>query len=132
MLLATGALAAVFLAFAGTGSAGALFHQATGEIWMSGPSQYLSFNASDYGANSTLDRGTVTYTNFEYPGGLSCTASVLCATVDSNAGTARFMFQIPDGFPGLSGLYVVASVTDGAHPVPTTTPTGHRRESPGG
>jgi hypothetical protein len=40
------------------------FTQATGGIGMSSPSQYVSFNAFDYGA--TGDRGTINYTNFDY------------------------------------------------------------------
>lgn len=39
--------------------------KATGSIAMSSPMQYASFNAFDYGA--TGDRGTVTYTNFDFP-----------------------------------------------------------------
>jgi hypothetical protein len=39
------------------------FTHATGGIALSDPSQYVSFNAFDYGA--TGDRGTVAYTNFE-------------------------------------------------------------------
>lgn len=40
------------------------FTQATGSIGMSGPTQFASFNAFDYGA--TGDRGTVKYTNWDY------------------------------------------------------------------
>jgi hypothetical protein len=39
------------------------FKHATGSVWLSTPSQYVEFNAFDYGA--TGDRGTITYTNFE-------------------------------------------------------------------
>ncbi len=46
-------------------AAAPLFHQATGSIGLSSPSQYVSFTAFDYGL--TGDRGTVNYTNFEYP-----------------------------------------------------------------
>jgi hypothetical protein len=45
-------------------AAPANFTHATGGIGPSGPSQYVSFNAFDYGA--TGDRGTVAYTNFDY------------------------------------------------------------------
>jgi hypothetical protein len=45
-------------------AAPATFTQATGSVWLSGPTQYVAFNAFDYGA--TGDRGTVNYTNFEY------------------------------------------------------------------
>lgn len=54
LVLASGAMAAP-----------AAFTQVTGGIAMSGPSQYESFSAFDYGV--TGDRGTVAYTNFEYP-----------------------------------------------------------------
>src|SRR6187397_249981 len=40
------------------------FTHATGSIGLTGPLQYASFNAFDYGA--TGDRGTVKYTNFEF------------------------------------------------------------------
>lgn len=40
------------------------FTHATGGVWLTSPSQYVSFNAFDY-ANGA-DRGTVNYTNFEY------------------------------------------------------------------
>jgi hypothetical protein len=42
------------------------FTHVTGGIAMSAPSQYVSFNAFDYGP--TGDRGTVNYTNFDYAG----------------------------------------------------------------
>ena len=207
------------------------FTHATGGIALSDPSQYVSFNAFDYGA--TGDRGTIAYTNFEYfalgtgvwnvggtyplvvtlggnfphtmtidtvtpisttatkfsgsgyydpdpsytwtvtglvsgsdisftivytgtsagytfsavgtiapdgsmsgtatdsllqspltwtvPAGsvlevLSYTASVSCAVVDVVASDATFVFTIPPGFPGLSGLNIVAKVHDGGTP----------------
>ena len=34
----------------------------------------------------------------------------MCGYVDNVTDQARFMFQIPDGHPGLSGLYVVAYI----------------------
>jgi hypothetical protein len=45
-------------------SAGQPFTQATGGIWLSGPTQYVSFNAFDYGDSG--DRGTFNYANFTY------------------------------------------------------------------
>ena len=47
---------------------------------------------------------------------LSYTASVTCADVSSSASTATFGFTIPAGFPGLSGLNIVAKVHDGGTP----------------
>jgi hypothetical protein len=89
--------------------------KATGDIRMSNPSQRMIFNAFDYGDNSPKDRGTVEYWNFDYPGGvLHYKAKVLCANIEDNE--ARFMFQIPAGWPGLTGFYVVASVTDNGNP----------------
>lgn len=87
----------------------------TGGLNLTGPRQQISFNAFDYG-NSSLDTGNVEYQNFEYPGGLHYTANVLCANVKQATNQAWFMFQIPTGFPGLSGLYVVSYVKDGGTP----------------
>ena len=84
--------------------------KATGEIWMSGPSQHMIFNAHDYG-EASLDKGQVEYWNYDYPGPLHYTTSVLSVKV-GGSGEARFMFQIPEGWPGLSGLYVVCAVWD--------------------
>lgn len=39
------------------------FTHATGSVWLSNPTQYVEFDAFDYGL--TGDRGTVSYTNFE-------------------------------------------------------------------
>lgn len=41
--------------------------KATGSIGMSGPLQYISFNAFDYGASAN-DKGMVSYTNFDHGG----------------------------------------------------------------
>lgn len=61
------AISAALLVLAGfaPATADSSFVQATGGIRMAGPLQYAAFNAFDYGA--TGDRGTVNYTNFEYP-----------------------------------------------------------------
>lgn len=64
-LAPTIAAALLVLAVIGPASAGQPFTQATGGIALSAPSQYVSFSAFDYGA--TGDRGTVMYTNFDYP-----------------------------------------------------------------
>lgn len=103
------------------------FTQATGDIYMTNPSQHATFNVFDYG--SAGDRGSVSYTNFEYPGGLSFTADVICANVDSAAHAAWFTFQIPDGFPGLSGPYVEAKITDGGSPGAGNDTWGHTATS---
>jgi hypothetical protein len=46
-------------------AAPAAFKHATGAVYLANPTQSVSFAAFDYGA--TGDRGSVTYTNFEYP-----------------------------------------------------------------
>lgn len=66
ILSAMSAAAVMVALVSGTAfAAPANFTQATGSVWLSSPSQYVSFNAFDYG--TTGDRGTVNYTNFEYP-----------------------------------------------------------------
>jgi hypothetical protein len=120
------ALVALGLATLVVGTAGAApknFTHATGEIWMSGPDQYAQFEVFDYGAIG--DRGSFTYTNFEYPGGLSYTADITCANVDTATGTARFAFTIPAGFPGLSGLIVGVQITDDGSPGAGNDTYGH-------
>jgi hypothetical protein len=53
------------LALAGMAIGSTTFTHATGGIALSGPSQYVSFDAFDFGA--TGDRGSVAYANFDYP-----------------------------------------------------------------
>src|SRR3989344_7889424 len=96
--------------------------KATGGLTLGSPDQQVSFNAFDYGA-STSDKGKVEYQNFEYPGGLHYNADVLCANVKGD--DAWFMYQIPEGFPGLSGLYVVSHVRDGGSPGTNGDVYGH-------
>jgi len=102
--------------------------KATGGIWMGNPSQQMQFSAFDQG-DTVWDKGTVEYWNYEYPGLLHYTANVLCANVDQSNGDARFMFQIPDGWPGLSGLYVVSGVHDGGTPGTDGDTYGHAATS---
>lgn len=98
--------------------------KATGGIWMSSPSQQMQFSAFDQGI-SIFDKGEVEYWNYEYPGTLHYTAGVKCANIDKGNGTARFMFQIPEGWPGLSGLYVVVGVKDSGTPGTNGDTYGH-------
>lgn len=107
---------AVFLMASGVSAKGPM-NKTTGTIWMSNPDQMISFVAFDAGAGSAGDKGNVEYSNFSYPAGtpegyLHYTAPVMCATV-SSATDARFIFQIPSGFPGLSGIYVLSAVHNG-------------------
>lgn len=98
--------------------------KATGGIWMSGPNQQMQFSAFDQG-DTVWDKGTVEYWNYDYPGVLNYTANVMCASVDKETHNARFMFQIPEGWPGLSGLYVVVGVHDGGTPGTKGDTYGH-------
>jgi len=93
--------------------------RAHGDLTMSDPSQHIVFNiATHRGAVSDIDEkgfgrmNTVQYTNFDYPGGLQYKANVICANINTDTKEARFMFRIPEGHPGLSGLYVVSYVKD--------------------
>ena len=72
---------------------------ANGEIQMLDPHQKIHFN---------VQTGNVEYWNYEYP--LNYTSTITCSWIDVPSQQARFMFQIPAGHPGLSGLYVVAYV----------------------
>jgi hypothetical protein len=74
---------------------------ANGEIQMLNPHQKIHFN---------IQRTTVEYWNYDYPGGLNYTSTITCSWIDVPTQQARFMFQIPAGHPGLSGLYVVAYI----------------------
>ena len=114
--LLTATLVLSFVLVTGTAFAKGPMNKATGTIWMSNPDQMTSFVAFDAGVSSPDDHGNAEYSNFTYPadtpeGYLHYTASVLCATVSDM--DARYMYQIPEGFPGLSGLYVLSAVHDG-------------------
>jgi hypothetical protein len=79
-------------------------HNANGELHMLSPDQRIKFN---------IAQGNVEYWNNEYvegTGTLHYTSSITCGYVDNVANEARFLFQIPEGHPGLSGLYVVVYV----------------------
>ncbi len=77
-----------------------------GDLHMASPAQHIKFKI----ANDPSKKNKVEYWNFDYPGGLHYSADVSCAYVNPVLKEARFMFQIPEGHPGLSGLYVVAYV----------------------
>jgi hypothetical protein len=96
--------------------------KAEGELRLGGPNQRINFEVKenqsgddDHNRNHHDDRdelGKVEYWNYEYPGGLHYKTQALCVNVDKVTKEARFMFQIPSGHPGLSGLYVVAYTKD--------------------
>lgn len=86
--------------------------KAEGQLQMGNPSQRIKFyvsNVTKTGHDRDDDRkNTVEYWNYDYPGGLHYSAAVTCVNANPATKEVRFMFQIPDGHPGLSGLYVVA------------------------
>lgn len=99
--------------------------KAEGELKLSGPSQKIKFevkemmSGDDHDDDDHDDRherrdglGKVEYWNYDYPGGLHYKTQALCVNVNKVTKEARFMFQIPSGHPGLSGLYIVAYTKD--------------------
>ena len=84
--------------------------------------------APDGSMSGTADDGDITLMTWSTPPGsvvevLSYSAAVTCAVV---AGIdASFVFQIPSGFPGLSGYYVLAKVHDGGTPGTNGDTYGH-------
>ncbi|MGZ6005325.1 MAG: hypothetical protein ACXWLH_04205 [Candidatus Saccharimonadales bacterium] len=88
-----------------------------GQIWLSGPSQEVDFNANNNPELVTTNspkKGKVHYINYDFAGGpLEYSADIICTNANPATDEARFMYQIPAGYPGLSGLYVVMDVTKG-------------------
>ncbi len=75
------------------------------------PQQKIEFDVDR--EDNSPDLGTVEYWNYEYQGGtLNYKADVLCLGGEKSTKEARVMFQIPEGYPGLSGLYIVAYTKD--------------------
>ena len=77
---------------------------ANGEIQMLSPHQKIHFN---------IATKNVEYWNYDYPEGagtLNYQSTITCGSIDKVAKEARFMFQIPEGHPGLSGLYIVGYI----------------------
>jgi choice-of-anchor C domain-containing protein len=77
---------------------------ANGNLTLINPSQQVKFDVNN------KHFGSVTYQNFDYPGGLKYKTDALATNVNPSTKDARFAFQIPAGHPGLSGLYVVVYV----------------------
>ena len=102
--------------------------KATGGIWMSNPNQQIQFSAFDKGSTQ-FDKGQVEYWNYEYPGVLHYTANIQCSSVNEESGEGRFMFQIPEGWPGISSLYVVSYIKDGGTPGTDGDSYGHKATS---
>lgn len=93
-----------------------------GHFWASGPSQEIEVRARNIPERASVmgaKSEKVHYINYDYPGVLDYTADVLCTNVFPDTNEARFMYQIPEGHPGLTGLYVVMVVTEGRHGTPT-------------
>lgn len=88
--------------------------KAEGDIHLSNPRQRIDFEVKDA---SNHDKGEIAYWNYDYPGGLHYETHALCVNVNKTTKESRFMFQIPSGHPGLSGLYVVSYVKDTGTPV---------------
>jgi len=101
--------------------------KAQGELKLAGPSQKIKFEVKemmeDHDDHDDHDEdevdddhkkglGKVEYWNYDYPGGLHYKAQAMCVSVDKSENSARFMFQIPSGHTGLSGIYVVSYVKD--------------------
>ncbi len=90
--------------------------KAEGELRLANPNQKIKFKLSEKDVSNSnhhkSKRNQVEYWNYEYPGVLHYKANVICAEVDKITKEARFVFQIPAGWPGLTGLYVVAYVKD--------------------
>ncbi len=96
--------------------------KAHGDLKMADPSQSIKFNVAnqtdsndshhDWHHDGDKRGNDVEYWNYDYPGVLHYKADVSCSYVNPQTNEARFMFQIPAGHPGLSGLYVVAYVKE--------------------
>lgn len=91
--------------------------KAKGEITLSNPDQKINFEVTSKDGKKDKedkDKGNIEYWNYDYNGGtLHYKAKALCVAVNSDTNVARFMYQIPAGYPGLSELYIVASAMDG-------------------
>lgn len=89
----------------------------SGHLWLENPSQEVEFNANNVPDQATVHnakKGVVRYRNYDYPGGvLDYTTDIICANANPDTEVGRFMYQIPEGHPGLSGLYVILQVSKG-------------------
>lgn len=89
-------------------------HEVEGTLTLSNPNQKIKFRDEEKGWWHRSKHGpSVEYWNYEYPGGLHYKADVMCTSLGATKKEARVMFQIPDGYPGLSGLYIVSYVKEG-------------------
>ncbi len=94
-----------------------------GHLWLMNSRQEIEFNSSNVAEQATRKNptyGQVHYINRDYaeagePGYLEYTTDIICTNSDPSTNHARFAFQIPEGHPGLTGLYVVVDVNKGRH-----------------
>ena len=90
--------------------------KAEGDLRLINPNQRIKFKLSEKDVSNSNHHKSkhnyVEYWNYEYPGILHYKANVICVEVDKITKEARFVFQIPPGWPGLTGLYVTAYVKD--------------------
>lgn len=95
-----------------------------GTMHMKSPSQQLKIHAANTAAGQWWHHNrnnTIEYWNYDYleaGKALHYTANTICQNIDPASKSARVLFQIPAGHPGLSGLYVVIQVAEGGkhHP----------------
>lgn len=87
--------------------------KAEGSLQLSGPKQKIKFEVSEKDDDHKDNK--VEYWNYEYLGVLHYKAKAMCVNVDKTTKEARFMFQIPEGYPGLSGMFVVSYVKEVKH-----------------
>lgn len=74
-----------------------------------------SMSGTGTDSNATADESWTLPSGFAHEV-LSYSASVTCAAVNAAHNAMTFVFTIPAGFPGLSGLSIVAKVVDGGTP----------------
>ncbi len=85
--------------------------KAKGKLTLSDPNQMIKFDLKTDNKGDKKGKhkdGKVEYWNNDI--GLHYKADIMCSYVNKATQEARFMFQIPAGHPGLSGLYVVSYV----------------------
>jgi choice-of-anchor C domain-containing protein len=92
--------------------------RAYGNLELANPHQRIKFNLANQSSKSDNEEddqkvNTVEYWNYDYPGGtLNYKADVTCTNINPTTKEVRFVFQIPSGHTGLSGLYVLAYAKD--------------------
>ena len=93
---------------------------ATGGVTFNSGAEGISFNAFDYGDEDEDDRGTATYTN--YFRDFTYTAEITAVSVDAEAGTACFQYQVPADAEFSAGYVLTYKVVDSG--TPSSSPDG--------